>query len=208
MMSDKEKEEENIKRANHYYDDDDDYEGKGKKERNYSFRTVPSSSNVSNTEAGAAPAPGATCTNDDDAPVNLTTSMLASTSTNTSELDERKNKMINDHSSNDDISSSPSSHRDTHPPPNSLPFVSVPSLSSSPLPCSSSSYCPSSSQVKGHWIGPEFKRVGIAGNDIEKTNVPDLRVQYRHDALINELSCLFIEHNSIDNYLSNKVHGP
>ena len=87
--------------------------------------------------------------------------------------------ILNDHSSNESSS--------------------TPSL----LPPSSSS----SSQVKRHWIGPEFKRVGVAGNDIEKTNVPDLRVQYRHDALINELSCLFIENESCSHKVP-AVHGP
>lgn len=110
----------------------------------------------------------------------------------------------NHSSSNLSSSSSPQ-------PPSFLP------IHSSPLPPppvnilnpQTTTQCPCpQSQVKRHWLGPEYKRVGIAGNDIEKTNVPDLRVQYRHDALINELSCLFMD---VEDDIRHKVpptHGP
>ena len=34
-------------------------------------------------------------------------------------------------------------------------------------------------QVKQHWLGPNFTREGVAGNDMTRTNVPDIRVAYR-----------------------------
>ena len=34
-------------------------------------------------------------------------------------------------------------------------------------------------QVKQHWLGPNYKREGVAGNDMTRTNVPDIRVAYR-----------------------------
>jgi AMP deaminase len=34
-------------------------------------------------------------------------------------------------------------------------------------------------QVKGHWLGPNYTREGVAGNDITRTNVSDIRVSYR-----------------------------
>jgi len=40
--------------------------------------------------------------------------------------------------------------------------------------------------VKLHWVGP-YWRVGPEGNDIQKTNVPNLRIRYRTDAYQAEL---------------------
>ena len=34
-------------------------------------------------------------------------------------------------------------------------------------------------QVKQHWLGPNYRRDGVAGNDMTRTNVPDIRVAYR-----------------------------
>ena len=31
--------------------------------------------------------------------------------------------------------------------------------------------------VKKHWIGKNYKKRGVEGNDLEKTNVPDIRVE-------------------------------
>lgn len=42
-------------------------------------------------------------------------------------------------------------------------------------------------QIKKHWIGREFYKEGIEGNELEKTNVPDIRINYRHETLITEL---------------------
>lgn len=42
-------------------------------------------------------------------------------------------------------------------------------------------------EIKAHWLGPHFDRGGVEGNDIEKTNIPDIRVCYREETLKNEL---------------------
>ncbi|CAJ0566946.1 unnamed protein product, partial [Mesorhabditis spiculigera] len=46
-------------------------------------------------------------------------------------------------------------------------------------------------KVKIHWLGPNFKEEGVLGNDIHRTNVPDIRVSYRHEALVDELTNIF-----------------
>ena len=33
--------------------------------------------------------------------------------------------------------------------------------------------------MKQHWLGPNYRRDGVAGNDMTRTNVPDIRVAYR-----------------------------
>jgi len=48
-----------------------------------------------------------------------------------------------------------------------------------------------SHEVKQHWLGPNFKRDGVAGNDMTRTNVPDIRVAYRHETLNEELNNIF-----------------
>ncbi|CEP63704.1 AMP deaminase LALA0_S09e00628g [Lachancea lanzarotensis] len=48
------------------------------------------------------------------------------------------------------------------------------------------------SQIKRHWIGKDFEKGGIHGNDVEKTNVPDIRINYRHETLCTELE--LVEH--------------
>ncbi|TID23861.1 hypothetical protein CANINC_003153 [Pichia inconspicua] len=52
-------------------------------------------------------------------------------------------------------------------------------------------------ELKKHWIGHEFTKVGIDGNDIEKTNVPDIRVAYRTETLQTEHE-LIEYYNSIE----------
>ncbi|KAL6452537.1 AMD1 AMP deaminase [Candida maltosa Xu316] len=37
--------------------------------------------------------------------------------------------------------------------------------------------------IKKHWLGKNYLKGGIEGNDIEKTNVPDIRVGFREDTL-------------------------
>jgi len=46
-------------------------------------------------------------------------------------------------------------------------------------------------EVKHYWLGPNYRREGVAGNDITRTNVPDIRVSYRYETLIEELSNIF-----------------
>ena len=42
-------------------------------------------------------------------------------------------------------------------------------------------------QVKQHWIGQSYHEEGPGGNDITRTNVPNIRVAYRHETLVEEL---------------------
>ncbi|XP_045600064.1 AMP deaminase 2 isoform X1 [Procambarus clarkii] len=46
-------------------------------------------------------------------------------------------------------------------------------------------------EIKQFWIGPNFTREGVAGNDIKRTNVPNIRVAYRHETLLDELINIF-----------------
>ncbi|XP_067677001.1 AMP deaminase 2-like isoform X1 [Haliotis asinina] len=41
--------------------------------------------------------------------------------------------------------------------------------------------------VKQHWLGPNYTLEGVSGNDVSRTNVPDIRVAYRYDTLVEEL---------------------
>ncbi|ORY32318.1 hypothetical protein BCR39DRAFT_523929 [Naematelia encephala] len=45
-------------------------------------------------------------------------------------------------------------------------------------------------QVKKHWIGQKWYLPGAAGNDIHKTNVPTIRLAYRHSTLLEELALI------------------
>ncbi|KAG9315878.1 AMP deaminase [Chiua virens] len=45
-------------------------------------------------------------------------------------------------------------------------------------------------EIKRHWLGQEWYRAGAAGNDIHKTNVPDIRLAYRHQTLVEELGMI------------------
>ncbi|XP_063072054.1 AMP deaminase 2 isoform X4 [Engraulis encrasicolus] len=44
--------------------------------------------------------------------------------------------------------------------------------------------CP---QTKSYWLGPGYNHEGPESNDIRRTNVPDIRVAYRHETLNEEL---------------------
>ncbi|WWD17887.1 AMP deaminase [Kwoniella shandongensis] len=45
-------------------------------------------------------------------------------------------------------------------------------------------------QVKKHWLGHKWYLPGAAGNDIHKTNVPTIRLAYRHSTLLEELALI------------------
>ncbi|KAJ7078611.1 hypothetical protein B0H15DRAFT_860299 [Mycena belliarum] len=45
-------------------------------------------------------------------------------------------------------------------------------------------------EVKRHWLGSQWYLPGAAGNDINKTNVPNLRLAYRHQTLMEELNMI------------------
>jgi len=46
-------------------------------------------------------------------------------------------------------------------------------------------------KTKEHWIGENYKKKGVSGNAIEKTNLPDIRVAYRYETLLAELRGIF-----------------
>jgi len=48
-----------------------------------------------------------------------------------------------------------------------------------------------SMQIKQYWLGPNYTKEGVAGNDISRTNVPDIRVAYRNETLLDELAVIF-----------------
>ena len=50
--------------------------------------------------------------------------------------------------------------------------------------------CVSIFKVKQYWLGPDYLESGVAGNDIRRTNVPDIRIAYRYEALQEELKLL------------------
>ncbi|XP_055526608.1 AMP deaminase 2 isoform X2 [Wyeomyia smithii] len=52
-----------------------------------------------------------------------------------------------------------------------------------------------SHKMKQHWLGPNYTREGVAGNDISRTNVPDIRVAFRHESLLDELANIFKVHS-------------
>lgn len=41
-------------------------------------------------------------------------------------------------------------------------------------------------QLKQRWLGPDYKLPGVKGNDVEKSNVPDIREKFRHEALLQQ----------------------
>ncbi|KAI0766452.1 AMP deaminase [Trametes elegans] len=45
-------------------------------------------------------------------------------------------------------------------------------------------------EVKRHWLGQTWYLPGAAGNDINKTNVPNLRLEYRRQTLVEELTMI------------------
>ncbi|XP_030076388.1 AMP deaminase 2 [Microcaecilia unicolor] len=47
-----------------------------------------------------------------------------------------------------------------------------------------------SHKVKSYWLGPHYHREGPEGNDIRRTNVPDIRVAYRFETLSEELTLI------------------
>jgi len=45
-------------------------------------------------------------------------------------------------------------------------------------------------EFKQHWIGQQYQREGVSGNDVQRTNLPNIRVAYRYETLVDELSHL------------------
>ncbi|CAB3248655.1 unnamed protein product [Arctia plantaginis] len=46
-------------------------------------------------------------------------------------------------------------------------------------------------EMKQYWLGPNYMKEGVAGNDITRTNVPDIRISFRHETLLDELTNIF-----------------
>jgi AMP deaminase len=46
--------------------------------------------------------------------------------------------------------------------------------------------------VKRHWLGPNYLKEGVAGNDMSRSNVPDIRVGFRYETFLEELSNIFL----------------
>jgi AMP deaminase len=44
--------------------------------------------------------------------------------------------------------------------------------------------------VKQHWLGANYKKEGMKGNDMKRTNIPDIRVAFRYETFVNELKLL------------------
>lgn len=45
-------------------------------------------------------------------------------------------------------------------------------------------------EIKRHWLGQHWYLPGAEGNDINKTNVPNIRLAYRHQTLVGELEMI------------------
>lgn len=56
--------------------------------------------------------------------------------------------------------------------------------------------------MKQYWLGPNYLKEGVAGNDITRTNVPDIRISFRYEALLDELTNIFKVTNSLCNVLN------
>lgn len=44
--------------------------------------------------------------------------------------------------------------------------------------------------IKQRWLGPDFLLPGVKGNNVAKSNVPDIREGFRHETLLQELSMI------------------
>lgn len=44
--------------------------------------------------------------------------------------------------------------------------------------------------MKQHWLGDNYMVGGHDGNNITKTNIPDIRASYRYETLVDELHIL------------------
>ena len=52
-------------------------------------------------------------------------------------------------------------------------------------------FCLVSSQMKQFWLGQNYMKEGVAGNDMSRTNIPDIRIAFRYETYLEELSTLF-----------------
>ena len=42
-------------------------------------------------------------------------------------------------------------------------------------------------ELKQRWLGPDYHLSGVSGNNVAKSNVPNIREKFRHDTLVQEL---------------------
>jgi hypothetical protein len=67
--------------------------------------------------------------------------------------------------------------------------------------------------VKSYWLGPDYLEPGTAGNDIRKTNVPNVRIAFRHETLTEELHLMYkyLQHSISPvlntKYITNRLTG-
>jgi len=61
-------------------------------------------------------------------------------------------------------------------------------------------------KMKQHWLGPNYTKVGVAGNDITRTNVPDIRVAFRTETIRDELNNIFGVYNKDDKSIAACLH--
>jgi len=45
--------------------------------------------------------------------------------------------------------------------------------------------------MKQFWLGQDYTKEGVAGNDMSQTNIPDIRIAFRYETFLEELSTLF-----------------
>ncbi|KAL3886679.1 hypothetical protein ACJMK2_026658 [Sinanodonta woodiana] len=62
--------------------------------------------------------------------------------------------------------------------------------------------------VKQHWLGMNYMKEGVAGNDVSRSNVPDLRVAYRYETLVDELKVICRGAQSYNNTLTISKSSP
>ena len=55
-------------------------------------------------------------------------------------------------------------------------------------------------ELKQRWLGPDYHLPGVIGNNVAKSNVPNIREKFRHDTLVQELEMY-------DSRLLPKVHN-
>ena len=53
--------------------------------------------------------------------------------------------------------------------------------------------------VKKHWLGTNFQKEGPQGNDVKRTNIPDIRVAFRYDTWTYELNLIVSGVNKTSN---------
>ncbi|XP_070551810.1 AMP deaminase 2-like isoform X3 [Ptychodera flava] len=54
-------------------------------------------------------------------------------------------------------------------------------------------------EMKQYWLGLSYRKEGQQGNDITRTNVPDIRVTFRHETLVDELQTICTAARSQEN---------